>query len=512
MVHDIGGISRELNKTHGSTGFVEKYHGAECFGVVEQLGLAKTEQLASLLRDENPSQRRNKGMEALLTILLAKMAGLEGNYAFALDLFEGVIKNSYQLNKDSARENPAAYFEYEYSAVYYRAGDISQSELHLERSQNLARSNKLKHIIEYEYLSRESEKSNKTNLRAWLQHTAYFSKHDMSYLAIETQIGLARHYMQAKDLGEAANCLDTAHLQALEAGYRYLSGIIELGRAEILILQDRKGEALGYLKSLAQKQESPFLKCRTLYSLASLHDNLGEDESALQYAKEAVELSLQFHALAEVSRASHLVGRIYHRQKANITKAFFYHQKAYGATMELLKSGITVQGERAQILTGYINFLEEHFPGEVDEAANEDLFAFSKSVPWVQIKDLFHYNLFLYHYMNTGVGGRTLEVLDFPASSFYSATERLRSRGIVFPNFRKIEVVIPSENYVEGLQQYCRMHREKTWVDINDRFEKDMLAYHYKLNNYNKKVMAKKLDLAYSGIVNRTQYLTAKKS
>jgi len=54
------------------------------------------------------------------------------------------------------------------------------------------------------------------------------------------------------------------------------------------------------------------------------------------------------------------------------------------------------------------------------------------------------------------------------------------------------------------------MHREKTWVEINDRFEKDMLAYHYKLNNYNKKSLAKNLDLAYSGIVNRTKYLTGK--
>ena len=62
---------------------------------------------------------------------------------------------------------------------------------------------------------------------------------------------------------------------------------------------------------------------------------------------------------------------------------------------------------------------------------------------------------------------------------------------------------------MEGLQQYCRMHRDLTWPEINERFEQDMLAYHYKLNNYNKKQLAKSLGLAYSGIVNRTRYLTA---
>jgi len=222
-----------------------------------------------------------------------------------------------------------------------------------------------------------------------------------------------------------------------------------------------------------------------------------------------MEISQRYSISSELAAASIIAGKVYHRHKTDITKAYFYFQQGFGSVMELSKRGIPINGSRETVVNEYVNFLEEHFPGDMAESANEDLFAFSKSMNWVKIKDLFHYNLFLYHYMNTGVGGKTLKALDFPASSFYSATERLRSRGITFPNFRRNDVEIPSENYVEGLQQYSRMHRDKSWVEINEQFEKDMLAYHYKVNNYNKKLLAKNLELAYSGIVNRTKYLTS---
>jgi len=268
-------------------------------------------------------------------------------------------------------------------------------------------------------------------------------------------------------------------------------------------------EAIHYLDDLLNKVKNSHFLAKIQTKLGELYTILNDDDKALEHLRTAIEVCQQFSIASELPEACLHLGKLYHRKITDITKAFFYYQQSFGAVMSLAKQGIPITGKRRIVINEYVIFLEEHFPGEVAESANEDLFAFSKNLKWVRIKDLFHYNLFLYHYLNTGVGNKTLEALDFPASSFYSATERLRSRGITFPNFRKNDVDIPAENYVEGLQQYARLHRDKNWVDINDCFEKDMLKYHYKLNNYNKKLLAKNLGLAYSGIVNRTKYLTS---
>jgi tetratricopeptide (TPR) repeat protein len=292
-------------------------------------------------------------------------------------------------------------------------------------------------------------------------------------------------------------------------GFQHLHWSIDYTRGILLVNQNRNAEAVQYYEDLLKKVRNAYFTAKIQSKVAEIHHILGDADQALKAAISSMEVSQQFSVASELAGACLLLGKIYHREVADITKAYFYYQQAFGSIMALMKRGIPINEARRRVINKYVIFLEEHFPGEVTESANEDLFAFSKELNWVKIKDLFHYNLFLYHYLNTGVGNKTLEALDFPASSFYSATERLRSRGITFPNFRKSDVDIPADNYVEGLQQYARLHRDKTWVEINDCFEKDMLKYHYKLNNYNKKHLARNLELAYSGIVNRTKYLTS---
>jgi tetratricopeptide (TPR) repeat protein len=502
-------MSNELNKTQDTTGFVEKFHAAECYGMLVQVGLLSEDKVTSLLDQVKVSERRNKMLEALMKITFAKIAGREGNYQYADELFSQVLAKINVLNKGTQQESALSYFYYEYAEYLELSGDLTGSALYLEKARNSVRSNKLKQMIVFKRMVREDESLKKSALRKWLQSIAYFNNYEMTVMETEAHFEIARKYIALGELTEATNHLDQAHELAATSGYQYLRWNIDLTKGHLLKGQDREPELIIYYETLLKTVESSYFKTLLLSELSSLYHNAGKYDKAIELATASMEISQRFAIKSELATSSALLGELYHRHASDITKAYFYFQQAYGAVIELVKSKVPVTGEREKVLQKYVIFLEEHFPGDLGEAANEDLFAFSTDLDWVKIKDLFHYNLFLYHYMNSGVGNKTLEALDFPASSFYSATERLRTRGIPFPNFRKSNVDIPAENYIEGLQQYSRLHREKTWVEINDRFEKDMLAYHYKLNNYNKKLLAKNLGLAYSGIVNRTRYLTS---
>ena len=64
-------MSNELNKTQDTTGFVEKFHAAECYGMLVQIGLLSEERVTTLLDQSKVSERRNKMLEALMKITFA---------------------------------------------------------------------------------------------------------------------------------------------------------------------------------------------------------------------------------------------------------------------------------------------------------------------------------------------------------------------------------------------------------------------------------------------------------
>jgi len=508
MVQNYANLSNELNKTQDSNHAVEDFHAAESYGFMEQIGLLTRDRVAKILETGRLYDRRSRLMEALNMISYARIAGREGNYLFALDLLEEVLKKMRMLKRNDKQESAQSYFYFEYSQVLQALGDAHGSMLYLERARQHAQSNKLKQVIAYETMAREIHVPDETTRRKWRQSIAYFNKYDMKVMGIEAHFDLAQIFMADQEISEAANHLDLAHELAVTAGYHYQHLKIEYARGKLLETQERLPEALAFYEDKLASIDNSYYRILYLLKIATLSRQLQQPERAFEAARESLELAQRFSVLSAQAEAGILVAEIYREEQRDMTKAFFYYQQGAMTALSATERGIPLQGMRKQIVSRYIGFLEEHFPGKADESANEDLFAFSKGLTWVRIKDLFHYNLFLYHYLNTGIGNATLKVLDIPPSSFYSATERLRKRGIPFPNFRKREVEIPSENYVEGLQQYVRMHRDKNWLDINEQFEKDMLAYHYKLNNYNKRLMSESLHLAYSGIVGRTRYLT----
>ena len=510
MTHRQSLISNELNKTNAASGQVEQFYAAECYDLLGQIGFLSKEKIALMLDEKKMSARRNRLLEALQKITYAKIASLEGNDLFAQELFSQVLVKINILNKGSQQESALAYFYYEYSIFLIRIGDLSAAAMHLKLAQGNASHNKLKQMIAYQILVMESSSHQESSRKKWLQSIAYFNKYEMTVMESQAHYELALFLITEDNVSEAVEHLDLAHEIAVTAGYQNVQWNIDYTKGCFLVSQKRQTEALRYFKSLLNSVSSNRFKARILLRIAELYKELGKIDEALDAARICMEVCQRFSMNSELADAGLILGELHHRNLSDITRAFFYYQQAYGSVIALAKRGIPINSRGERTINEYVNFLEEHFPGDSSETTNEDLFAFSLDSTWVKIKDLFHYNLFLYHYMNTGVGNKTLDALEFPASSFYSATERLRSRGITFPNFRRSDVEIPSENYVEGLQQYCRLHREKNWVDINERFEKDMLAYHYKKNNYNKKFLAKNLELAYSGIVNRTKYLTSR--
>ena len=227
-------ISNELNKTHKTTGFVEKFHAAECYGLMGQSGLLSDEKVALILNQGMISERRNKMLEALLKITYAKIAWKEGNYEYATELYDQVLEKVSVLNKGPQQESALTFFYYEYSEFLQRIGDISASLMYLEKAQNISRSNKMKQMIAYQFLVKLSTASKKTTLRNWLQSIAYFNKYNMTLMEAQAHYDLAKRLIDMDELSDAANHLNEAHELALTSGYQYLVWEIDLTKGHLL--------------------------------------------------------------------------------------------------------------------------------------------------------------------------------------------------------------------------------------------------------------------------------------
>ena len=83
-------LSNELNRTSEAGDAVEKFHAAECYALLGEIGFLSEEKVALMLDQGKISDRRNRMLEALQKITYAKIAALEGNYTFAIELYEQV--------------------------------------------------------------------------------------------------------------------------------------------------------------------------------------------------------------------------------------------------------------------------------------------------------------------------------------------------------------------------------------------------------------------------------------
>jgi len=145
-------LSNELNRTNESADGVEKFHASECYALLGQIGFLSEDKVALLLDQGKLSDRRNRMLEALQKTIYAKIAALEGNFSFAIDLYDQVAGKINVLKQGSQQESALAYFYYENAGYHQQTGDLNAAYRYLEKSKAITSSNKIKQMISFRLL------------------------------------------------------------------------------------------------------------------------------------------------------------------------------------------------------------------------------------------------------------------------------------------------------------------------------------------------------------------------
>ncbi len=242
--------------------------------------------------------------------------------------------------------------------------------------------------------------------------------------------------------------------------------------------------------------------------LPVLHENLAllaraksDIEGCVSHLEKAIAVSTKLDSIPSVPGEYLYLGDIYENHYKDLDQAEHYYKLGYDYAMRYASHGISLIGDRKDVVDAYVNIINRKRGPKTPKA--RDSFAFSRGLPWKDIKDIFHHQLICYHHENQANSKAMATKLSMPASTLYSVQERLKKRGFLLP-----EKTTSSSKKNHSLFNYIEEHEEMSWEEINTVFEREIIHYLYEKYGYSKQRMAQILKLSYPSIITKTRELT----
>jgi tetratricopeptide (TPR) repeat protein len=491
---------------------IEAFHTREYSLFISQIGFANPGQMKVIFDSSESLSTISNSLQPILLAGKGKISSLEGRYHQAQNYFKEAFtlaRKELKSSKGSVMGNVLAYVHYEYGAFFKHlyAPDNATEQFRLAAVLNS--SAKLKPLIDFqlELVSIESEAKTSLNRLERLVDKFRVADYQIMYVLGLHRLGILSRLRRKHD--QAERYYNEALFLAEEGDFQYLSWTIKNSIGLLLHKQGKFAQAVTHFESFVDKIESHYLKTIVMKNLALRYRVMDRPDDAIELSRDALEYAQSYGVFSEVPDLALLVGRLIRDYSDKPKEAFHYFKLGYDTSMEQKKVGLPISGPRLRAVEGYAKYLEAQLPDSFQSITVANYFEWAKGKSWVKIQDLFHYNLFVYHFIHTGIGQKTFKHLDMISTTFYSLAKRMRDlRGISFPDLKDADMVLPPDLYLEPLQRYVQLHRDKTLKQANAQFEHDIYEYLFKESGYNKKLLARSLDLSYSVVLKNTKQFT----
>lgn len=237
-----------------------------------------------------------------------------------------------------------------------------------------------------------------------------------------------------------------------------------------------------------------------LENQAVVHEALNQYEKALELIETALKVSRNQDCLRGVPTHTLYLGTIYENRMSNLSAAENVLRLGFESAIKSTEVGLTLNGDRKKVVEAYLDFLKRHRKPAATVKKIKDSFAFAQGKRWKDIKETFHHQLMIYHRQSCATGKALAHKLSMPPTTLYSLQNRLKARGFQLENDHH-----PSHD----LQTFIQDHKDLSWDEINEIFEREMMLYLYEKYGYNKLRMSKILDLSYTMIIDKTREITS---
>ena len=447
--------------------------------------------LASIL------QANNQEFSPICYVVIGKAHFLEGDLIAALKYF----RKAHTLaltSKDANNPNIIAFIKYKLGAFWASMGSTDLAFQYLLEAKVHTSNENLRTLIDCEIAY--------NSLSQDLNYPV--SQIDTAIKGLQTKglvlarsffhLKLGEYFINNQEFDKALHHLNHAKKTAAKTQYEFLKLRTQLATSLANLLADGKDTNTDKKDQIKSQLESPYL--RTLHSELSARAHIikKENELAVNDLYEALTISLEYGIIERRIAQSLFLGKIKSEYVNAPNEAYYHYQTAYSLTCELLKCGFPLKGIRQRALNEYMDFVKTPALTDQLSKSTEVVFDFAIGKTWLELTDIFKFNLIVYHRQLNRKLSAMLEKIDLTQASFNSKQILLKKRRFVLPNMKYKKPVYDDPNYSQDLQDYIARLKDRTWAGGIKHFEKEIMQYLYAKNNYNKTHLSKALGFSYS--------------
>lgn len=491
---------------------IERIHTQEYITFISQIGFVHPGRVKVIFNQSEGTLAKNSDLSAIVLAGKAKISHLEGNYHLAQKYMSQAFKiarKQWKVSPSAASRNALAYVHYE-SGVFYRclyAHDLAISEY--EQAKTLTSSSKLKLLCDFSITRMAIQEGNDSLLNKLISLLERIKQANLivNYVLGLQNLGVLLHGLERYD--EAEKYLIQARGLAIKHDLQYLVWTCNNSIGLLLHKQEKYAEATAHFEGFIDSVESHYIKTLAQKNLALRYRVNGEYDRAIELCKNTLEYARIQGVFAEIPGLAVLIGMLIRDYGNNRPEAYHFFKMGYDESMKQKEQGLPISGPRLRAVKGFVKFVDSYMPDVLKKLPVENYFEWTINRSWVEIQDVFMYNLFVYHFIHTGTGKKTFDHLKIKSATFYSIAKRMRdARGIKFPDLKDANAEFPPELYIQSMQQYVELTRESTFKEVRAQFESDVWEYMFRVSGYNKMRLSKSLDLSYSVVTKNTKVFT----
>ncbi len=470
------------------------------FEFIENLGFSLSEEAKnSTILSENTYSKIDSS-EPLVYTVIGKFKLIDGRLPEAFSMLKKAHRlaiNQYSPDCSADFSDRLAYTKLEL-AVFFRT--IAESETAVDlltEAGKFTSHSKLTALIAYENdLLKFANHPNEFRDSITKQFSGFKSM-NLNPVIIAGYLTLGQNAISQKEYKKA--------VKYLNKGLKLISGsaypdVRHSFNNELGLVEVKKGNYSTGIRMLQQVYESSACSCSksvTSEYIALANLLQGEYESAVNFAHEALSISLNNGIFDRIPSQAVFIGDIYNRKFQQPQRAGYFYKTASDYAMKTAEMGLPLKGKRLQAVLTYMDYIKSHAPLTPKKDTIQDILEFTRGKSWLDFTDIFKFNLIIYHRQMNRKIDLLLEKIDLSRASFNSKQTILKKRGFVLPNMKFKNPEYSDPHHQQTLQDYISDLDDKTWNSAVKTFETDAMKFLYAACNYNKRILSKELDFSY---------------
>jgi len=413
-------------------------------------------------------------------------AGISRYYKASGDLLKAVQALGYanSLLDENATVDVVAFVSMEMAIVLSVTGNLDMSQVILDNIMQSDCSDLIKKYANFRQIENKMRQNQPNLLEDFLESLRYFEKENIIPAIINHHKAIGNVLRRGKNYDKATEYYVRGIEMAFQHNYDHLVQSLEHDLAMLDYHLGKHNDATQRLEEIYHNSKNHYVKCVVIANAGFIQFKTGNLGSAMKNFQQSLNIATEHGVYHRITGCCFYLGKI-HATQNNLELAHYYFNQGYHAAMTMVENKFPCHGDTLLAIKGYHDFAEKNSDVIHKKSENwDDLIGKS----FAEMKRIFQSALvddLLQKYHTKRNVAKKLEISE---RNLFKILDKKRLSGDIIP---------------DSIMEFVRENTDANWKDLNTKFESSILDFMLIKNQHNKRELAEKLQMSYSGVVKK---------